>query len=465
MARSFDVFDTLVARRWMVSDGIWNELEAIYKLPGFAQARRAADNGQRDIYAIYDELTAKYGLEPGMHNTLLSEEIKAEIQQAIPIRSNLDKVQHGDWLISDTYLPASIIMQILRSAGLTKQVSLYQSNGDKRNGRIWELLSKAPPEYHLGDNPVSDVQQPQLFGIRAERYPGTGLTAIESFLFNAGLKCLALLVREIRLGHPSEQLFDIAYNFNLPILICVAEIIHRRYPRRNLVFLGRDCFLLQKIYQAYYNGHCHYIPFSRVVVYKNPQLAADYLKSLSPPHPVYIDVSSTGATWEYLEKTHPNIEIMVLFYFDTYQYTKKKPVLPPGFRYIIPYSEVQETKTFKGFALEILNCADHGHICEIKQHGPHLYQAFFGEPEVPLEVSQSIHKPIEEAVRLAAVYQKNLREELARIDETKLIQIVTDFTKTVNKNNSFLWKVQGYLKKEDKYFFKNVLNLVPDQKS
>ena len=462
MVSSFDVFDTLVARRWMTSDPIWGGLENHHRLPGFAAARRSADNGARSLYEIYAILVAQGLISEAQEATLLREEVEAEIKQAIPVKANLDQVQHGDWLITDTYLPANMVMQILRAAGLKKQVSIYQSNAGKRLGTFWRMVAAAPPEKHLGDNPHSDVQQASAQGIQAELYAGTGFSQVEQSLFSNGFRVLSFLMREVRLRHDSGTLFNIACSLNLPLLMLAAEIVHRRFGNRNLVFLGRDCFLLHRLYEAYY-GHGHYIPFSRVAVYKDPVAAAGYLRELSPLNPVYIDGSSTGATWQYLDQYYPGIEIMVLIHFDDYKYTAKRPVPPPGFSYISLSSAIRYEAQPGRFALEALNCADHGHVYEIRQQGDRFYQAMFAEFEVQLDDMEIIHSPVNAAVAQASSYRAALRAELAAMPEPVLIKVFQELAKAINTRDDLFDAIKGYLDNEGKYFYQDVMTLVRDR--
>jgi hypothetical protein len=48
---SFDVFDTLLARRFITSVPLFNQMEAELKIPDFQRRRVAADNGSRTLAA------------------------------------------------------------------------------------------------------------------------------------------------------------------------------------------------------------------------------------------------------------------------------------------------------------------------------------------------------------------------------------------------------------------------------
>ena len=140
-------------------------------------------------------------------------ELQLEYENTIPIQENLDRVAHGDLLISDMYLSGHEILSLVRGAGLDKQVSIYQSNGDKHSGKVWDLLAGHRPSLHLGDA-ISDSQVPQARGYRCELYQGSTPTPQER-----QFQSLGLLMREVRLrNNPSRHkpFFVAANQLNSP---------------------------------------------------------------------------------------------------------------------------------------------------------------------------------------------------------------------------------------------------------
>ncbi len=132
---SFDVFDTLLARRFITSVPLFNQMEAELKIPDFQQRRVAADNGSRTLAEIYQELD--------LPENVMHREVELEFDNAVPIVQNLQRVQHGDLLISDMYMSASDILRMVRGVGLDKQVTIYQSNKGKSSGDVWRQLMAA----------------------------------------------------------------------------------------------------------------------------------------------------------------------------------------------------------------------------------------------------------------------------------------------------------------------------------
>ena len=419
--KSFDVFDTLIARRHINNDFILNNIQDKCYISNFVESRKQADTGTRSLSEIYDVLCQTGVIALSAHDEIMQMEIDLEIADSFPIQCNMDLVEHGDILISDMYMPASAIMQMVRHCGLTKQVTLYQSNGDKSVGTVWPKFQTVPT-VHIGDNQLSDYARPTKCGINAALYQGSKSSASENFIMNAGLPNLSLMIREIRLRQSiSNNCFStLSMDYNLPLLLVIAEMIYRRNAKRNIVFLGRDCQLLHSIYTSFYTT-AYYLPFSRKVAFSDPESAISYLKVHSPANPLYFDISSTGATWE---KLQADIDILVAIYSDRSYYTKNKPTLPLHFNWLATNSQIGQTN----ITLEIMNCADHGYISNIQVHSDKLMEATFAEPELPAEIVQFIHTPIKQAVALSALYKLNVRHELAMLSNVNLIDLFAELS-------------------------------------
>jgi hypothetical protein len=110
---SFDVFDTLIARRCITPEAVFVRVERTYPYPGFAALRRLAETslaGQAyTIEDIYRRLATLAGIGTGQSQAMLAAEIAAEQAESIPIAENLAQVRDGDVLVSDMYHhPATI---------------------------------------------------------------------------------------------------------------------------------------------------------------------------------------------------------------------------------------------------------------------------------------------------------------------------------------------------------------------
>jgi hypothetical protein len=445
---SFDVFDTLLGRRYFTNEIVLKKLEEEYKIFNFVNRRKNADNGNKTFEEIYKELNLG-----DRTDEIMNREIELESEMSFPIQQNIDRVNDGDLLISDMYLPVSAILQLVRSIGLTKQITIYQSNGNKSNGKVWMQLQNNKPQLHVGDNTHSDFEMAKKFGISSELYQSSSFTELELLIFNHNLKHIGLCCREVRLRSRSNIWNIIACDLNIPLLFVLAELIFRKKKDYSLVFLGRDCQLLYRLYLAYY-GLSYYLPFSRKVAYSQPNDAVDYLFSHSPSKPLFIDISSTGGTWEFLEnKTQIPLDILVAIYSDLCFYTKKRPLLPQTFSYLMKNTEIGQTNIL----IEVFNCGDHGHLNKINNIGvnpqiqPKLFQAYFNERELPDEIIKEVHSPINKVIDLVKYYKEPIRIELSLLKEEELIEIFRKMSSIMCSQGQLLDMIKPFLEKENKY--------------
>lgn len=454
---SFDVFDTLIARRFLNSKSIWKQIEEEFEIKDFTNNRPVPDDGSKSFEEIYIKLANENLIPSEKINSLIKREIELEIENCYGIIENINLVDHGDILISDMYLPSYVILQMVRSCGLNKQVTIYQSNNGKGSGKVWKDLKNYPPQFHLGDNEHSDIRQAIFNKINAKYTRLSDLTEPEKFLQNQKLENLAFLCREIRLTNKVERNFLIANSLNLPLLFIFAEQIYRKFKNQDIYFLGRDCQLLWRIYNAYY-GTSYYIPFSRRLVYCQPELAVKYLNNNISKNYILIDISSTGGTWKEIGK-YQNFNICSLLFADSKdnQMHELKD-LPNNFSYINPTSKVGSSN----INIELFNCADHGMCSRLEYITDKILKIKIDDNELEKSYIDKIHKPIFEACSKSKYYQSRIREEIKNISDDKL----SEFIKIYLTNICGL-KIEENIKiqhssKEDEYFnfittLKNIL--------
>ena len=441
---SYDVFDTLIARRFVNNDAILSAMEHRINISNFAFNRKQSDDGTKSLYEIYRDLANKGIIPSDKIMEYYKLEVSLEKHQIFGIKENIDKVQDGDLLISDMYFSGADILELVRFAGCDKQITIYQSNSDKRTGVLWDKLKNTNLiNTHLGDNNVSDVENPKLRNIKAEHYPNAvQFTGVENYLYSKGMAMLGSLVREIRLKYNQQniKLFELSNQLNLPWLLICCELLYRKHKDKNLVFLGRDCQLLYKVYNSFYEN-AYYVPFSRKIAYTQPNESVGYLKAHLPPDYVLVDISSTGATWEKICSIYP-FEVEILIYSDMFKYTKEKPNLPKTFSYMFKNSVMGQTNEM----VEILNCGDHGVIESIREHGG-VYTATFGDNEMNAKDVKDIHAPIELAVEVSAEY-RNLKRELSDVSDAELKLLFQQMILRLCENVSQLNLNEYYLNQE-----------------
>ena len=99
--RSFDVFDTLLSRRYIDSRVIWEELGQRYGIDSFAANRITADTGSRSLIQIYEAMELAGQIPSHLTiDELYEAELECEKKYAFPIKENIDKVRNGDIFIS-----------------------------------------------------------------------------------------------------------------------------------------------------------------------------------------------------------------------------------------------------------------------------------------------------------------------------------------------------------------------------
>lgn len=252
--RTFDVFDTLIARRCIDPCVVFALVEQRIGLAGFAEARRQAEarvaTHEYTIDTIYEELGRALSLDASALAAAKSAEIAIEIEQVIPIAEHLARVRHGDVLISDMYLGEANIRRLLDAAGLASKVSLIVSSAGKSSGRIWpEVLDQVAIDEHLGDNAHSDNAVPLKFGIRTRHTSTHRPSAVEQALLACGLDGLAQLCRHARLStwspDPDTRGLQVTQaNLNFPLMLLASVMLVRTIQGqqlRNAVFSSRDC--------------------------------------------------------------------------------------------------------------------------------------------------------------------------------------------------------------------------------
>lgn len=443
---SFDVFDTLIARRSVTTHWVWIKMSQEFNLPNFHELRPVPDDGSRSFREIYDQLVDRGSIPEHLKTKMMTREVELEIENSFAIQENMDRVSDGDMLISDMYLPGEVILQMVRAAGLNRQVTIYQSNADKGKGVVWNELKNNPPQLHLGDNHITDFERPKQYGIAAELFTKSLPTALEKSLDNLGL-----LTREIRLRNnvvDYREYFDIACQLNVPLIFVMLEQIHRRSEGRPIVFIGRDCQLMWRVYNAYYTT-AYYLPFSRKVAYNQPELAAEYIKQHSPKDALLVDISSTGETWTFMSN-YGTFDILSVIYSDS----QERPYLPKTFSYITKNSVCGQTN----LVLEIMNCGDHGYLNSLEKIGTGLIKAEFADTELPEEVIAATHYPVYDTVDLAKFYKAGVRQQLNSMSDQDLITWFNQISATICAQNHLLNNLSEFYEKEDRYH-KNILEI------
>lgn len=316
MQQTFDIFDTLIARKCVSPQAIFSLVEQRSGVANFAARRIEAEQqlaGQSySLDDIYARLAQLYPLETYRVELLKQLELDTELANVIPIRRNLRKVRDGDLLITDMYLDAAFIEKLLRRAGLRKHVAIYQSTAGKGTGEVWRKLRGQELDLlHTGDNPHSDEKMPggQSFGtVLTQCAP---LSPTEQFLADRGLTGTALTSRILRLAIDQDDpvasgLLHAQAAYNVPLLILASLYLHRHLESHavaSVLFSSRDCNGWRKIFDLLGDSgvasgrtrpKTHYFFSSRLARSSRSGNYLDYARALAPTRTLIVDLCGTG---------------------------------------------------------------------------------------------------------------------------------------------------------------------------
>lgn len=291
---SFDVFDTLIARRTASPFGIFAIIQKILRedikyqtLPqvlknNFYELRIEAESYIRDynlrilnnqdvnIYEIYNVIGKNYSLNNSQVEELISLEIDTELKNIVPIEHNIklfkDLRKQGERvvLISDMYLPKDIIRRMLISVDKIFQgVEIYLSNEYAKTKHFSDLYNvvkeKENIEFlnwqHFGDNLLADVKSAKKLGIKANYLKAESLLQYEQKTINFQNDLhKELLIGASKISRLINQNGSSAYKFGCsfaaPILYCYLYwLINQSLEKgiKTLYFIARDGYVLKTI--------------------------------------------------------------------------------------------------------------------------------------------------------------------------------------------------------------------------
>lgn len=281
--KSWDCFDTLVARRFNHPHSIFKEVERISGVPNFYKERKKIEKiGNLTYSEIYKHIS----------NVDSNLEFEIELDHCFGIVENINKVEDGDIIVSDMYLSESQIRKILEKCGLTKDVEIIVSLDGKRNGTIWSKISK--PEYHVGDNYKSDVVSPERNNIKGIHYTESFFNDDEKFVSDIDYN-LACWMRYIRLRFPytserDKSLWKDQANLNLPLLALATLELP---SDKEISFCYRDCMYWHKIYSELTNKPGIRLDVSRICYSENNNIFREYVYDKTKDS-LIVDLIGTG---------------------------------------------------------------------------------------------------------------------------------------------------------------------------
>lgn len=283
---SFDIFDTLLLRPLLTPSDLFLKIELDEKVVGFARDRICAEGKARKVArsqgreeATLDEI---YQLIPKWEG-LKERELAAERACLVAnpeMRDvfNAAKSQGKKVLIlSDMYLPADFLKDVLRKNGIDGWDGFYVSCEQqllKWTGALYDQVLKDTGValdriLHIGDNAYSDVHKPNEKGIAAYCYQKIAdkfydeLPFAKAFLMGTVSVEKRLFAGSIALGwhlykcaHPqwtywNRMGFMFAGGLCYSYVMFIAAKVKEKGIKR-LLFLSRDGYILKDIFDALY---------------------------------------------------------------------------------------------------------------------------------------------------------------------------------------------------------------------
>lgn len=284
---SFDIFDTLLLRPYVKPTDLFLHLERLENAKGFAKARIEAEKQARKTHSdledinideIYDEIADKY---KGLKEKEMA--LEAEVLTANPEMKEVYDyaIRRGKIVIivSDMYLPRDFLACILQKNGIRHYHKLYVSSEYrhlKYSGNLYEDVLddlRVTPKniLHIGDNNKTDGEAARKKGFSTYTFeknidvyvknPRIN-KLIKNFPNNIGVSVIVGLGAIYSLKH-GNYWDTFGYNIAGPICLSYVNWIFQRTSQTNIkdiVFIARDGFLLEKIFKLYNTGvKTHYI--------------------------------------------------------------------------------------------------------------------------------------------------------------------------------------------------------------
>lgn len=440
---TFDIFDTLIARRCYRPHAVFEIMEQRLGIENFAQARIAAEarlhGGQYTFDDIYNEFARQNNIDAESLRVLKEMELAVEMEQAIPIRENMARVRDGDILVSDMYLPPDFIAELVRRAGLSRHFGLIVSAQGKKDGTIWpDLLSRYQIRMHFGDNAHSDVITPrESYGIPTFEVSQHKLSSVETYLYNAGMEPLACYARELRLDcHRDDtmtrELLTLQSQFNLPILILVCFLLQQTaqtVQADNILFLTRDSQLLHSVFQKLKltDAPASMMFASRAAFNnaKNDPAYQNYLKRKITDKTLFVDVTGSGKSLTgALDALGMTCAGLFIINANAASFDRRYPII----------SVLQDPDGLNNLHLECLNYSDHSRFLGGNEaHGTWL--PHFAENRLSAELKRLISAQQEFMVSALAAMDMHDFRSLGKLGGNALAQAISALAETLRQQH------------------------------
>ena len=285
---SFDIFDTLLLRPCIKPTDLFYRIEAEERVIGFAKERILAERRvnakartQGRSEGTFDEIYAAIPKWKSMQAKELAAEKRCLVAnpEMVDIYNAAKSAGKKVVITSDMYLPEDFLKGVLQNNGIDGWDAFYLSNqcqAQKRTGTLYDVLLAdlgvaASQVLHIGDNNLADVAQANQKGIVAYGYQKVcdkfldECPFVSEFLGRKPNLDKRLLVGALATGWHLFKCQHKDWTYWNRIGYLFAGVLGYLYMRmvgddakkrgiKHLMFVARDGYILQKIYNALYPG-------------------------------------------------------------------------------------------------------------------------------------------------------------------------------------------------------------------
>lgn len=305
---SFDIFDTLIYRpvssptdlffwvgeklQYMDFERLRREMEWIAREEKY-EREKTYEVTLEDIYSVIEE---RVGIpkELGMQA-----EISTELEMSFGNPYMLEVFRYlqgqGKTIIctSDMYLPGDVIRQMVEKSGFRGIDRYFISCEEKASKGDGSLFAKVVENYgpdrryvHVGDHPVSDVEQARKAGMAAEFYQNANIAGMpyraEDMSIMTGTLYRGIVNAHIHNGwNEYTQEYELGYIYGGLFVLGYCQWIHEYvciHGIDKILFLARDGDIIRKVYNQLYPEEVQsteYVYWSRLAATK---MGARYFK-------------------------------------------------------------------------------------------------------------------------------------------------------------------------------------------
>jgi hypothetical protein len=371
---SFDVFDTLLARTVRLPTDIFGLIEDSFPYKNFKELRIKSERQSNFTFDnIYHQFKLLTNETDETIELLKKYELTTEMNNTIPIKSNILKMQNGDICVSDMYLCQEDILKLLRFHNINANIKMYVSPFGKSSGHMWETLQKTHYiNSHTGDNYHSDIVMAKKYNIHGIYTQIHRFTALESRLIEVDFD-LCKMFRTFRLSNTYEEcaieynVYDNQAQYNIPILLFICRQLSNILTSENrtkVLFFSRDGFLIMKLFMKLYPQYESIYTYSSRIINNNyTDDYVEYLKSIySKDDCLMFDIngSFTSGRHLFMSKFGHLPRLFVFSFWD-------KNLYYDGVTHIVERSE----------KLEDFNYAPTGTLVDFKNNTPYFLPSEF----------------------------------------------------------------------------------------